>query len=79
MEQLIVFVLTIMVYLVGMDIITRLHPTLHRVYRWLLQHLVLRPLRRLGRWLGRQLVVFLRWAARQLGHGIHWVWVRLTT
>lgn len=74
----------------GLDLISRMHPLLHKTYRWMLRHLVLRPLRwagrrarhygaRLLRWMGRQLWQLTLYLGRQLGRGIRYTWVRLTT
>ena len=87
--ELITLVLVVVFMLGGMDLITRVHPLLHRCYRWLVRTLVLRPLRWGLRQLGRSAEWLLRWSARQLGRfllflarligrGIRWTWVRLT-
>ena len=78
-------VLVVILMLLGMDFITRVHPTIHGSYRWILREMVLRPLRwglrQLGRqfrrflqWSGRQVWRFLRFFGRQLHRGSARVW-----
>jgi len=50
-----------------------------RVYRWLWNQLMVRPLRAIVRLLGRVLQHGTRQLARATRRGIHRVWVRLTT
>ena len=82
--------LTIGIMLAGVDIITSLHPTLHKSWRWMFRGIVLRPARLMGReirrelgrllrWGGVQLLRFLRWCLWQMGRGARRLWVWITT
>lgn len=88
MEWLILFLVGTFFMLLGMDLLSRVHPTLHRSWRWLIRNMLYRPLRwglrqiRRGagwsiRWITRQIRRLIVYLGRQVGRGIHWVWARL--
>ena len=71
-------VLVVILMLLGMDFITRVHPTIHGSYRWILREMVLRPLRWGLRQLGRHLRRFLQWSGRQVWRFLRFFGVQLS-
>lgn len=78
-------VLVILIMMLGMDMITRVHPAIHRIYLRLLTNMVWHPLQwvlhRLRRgsvlafgWVGRQIRHLLRFIGRQMWRGAVWTW-----